>query len=442
MEQQWASSALYGELMETLRDTSHLSSFKLFLVPSAGYLVIGDDVNTLRGIMHVTVHYWKGDNICDTEIPEATAVSIFDEAEIEKLVRTVLCSLKRGLDLFEEKDDGHFVRTRSGSPGNPYGFYELCPSLASTDTAVFAFIYVDHLSDISSNTVSGSRSGVASSENVNVYIVYTDCQTTIGGCILTDTPQLSNLSAQLCQLSIREAAIVEDAALEGVLVEQGLVYSTATETFKRSLEFDPDAASARIKRLLLLESQDAYASLLAQSRSANLVTRIPFSGAKHTAVSGTQVLVACFLSLLENVNLESITEHSQNSTDAPSTCIGTFLFEVPAFSSTMLYTMADMSSLKIVDYQSSTRKTLYSILNKTVTQQGALQLLRWLRAPLTNLATISYRHDIVQYLLGEQMSGPLHSSVRRLLRSCPPFSKTAFLSAASTMLTLAQQRHL
>lgn len=430
MEQQWASSALYGELMETLQDTSHLSSFKLFLVPSAGYLVIGDDVNTLRGIMHVTVHYWKGDNICDTEIPEATAVSIFGEAEIEKLVRTVLCSLKRGLDLFEEKDDGHFVRTRSGSPGNPYGFYELCPSLASTDTAVFAFIYVDHLSDISSNTVGGSRSGVASSESVNVYIVHTDCQTTIGGCILTDTPQLSNLSAQLCQLSIREAAIVEDAALEGVLVEQGLVYSTATETFKRSLEFDPDAASARIKRLLLLESQDAYASLLAQSRSANLVTRIPFSGAKHTAVSGTQVLVTCFLSLLENVNLESITEHSQNSTDAPSTCIGTFLFEVPAFSSTMLYTMADMSSLKIVDYQSSTRKTLYSILNKTVTQQGALQLLRWLRAPLTSLTTISYRHDIVQYLLGEQMSGPLHSSVRRLLRSCPPFSKTAFLLRA------------
>lgn len=89
----------------------------------------------------------------------------------------------------------------------------------------------------------------------------------------------------------------------------------------------------------------------------------------------------------------------------------------------MLYTMADMNSLKIVDYQSTTRKTLYNLLNKTVTQHGALQLLRWLRAPTTDLAVISYRHDIVQYLSGEHLSGPLHASVRRTLRSCPHFQE-------------------
>lgn len=432
MEQQWASPSLRRELLEALRDTAHLTSFKLFLVPSAGYLVLGDDVDALRRLMQVTVQYWKDDGICDTETPEATAILVFSETEVERLVRAVFFSLKRGLDLFEERSDGRFVRTRSGSPGNLYAFYELCPSLASNDTSVFAFIYVDHFSDAPSSAISGSRSSVASTEVVNVYIVYTDCQTTIGGCILTDTPQLSNLSAQICQLSVREAAIVENKTLEGILVEQGLVYAVATETFKRSLGFDYDAAHARIRRLLLMEAYEVYASLLAQSRGAGLVTRIPFLNAKHAPVQGNQVLVACLISLLEHVNLESLSEqsqHSQDSVDASSS-VGTFLFEVPIFSSTMLYTMADMNSLKIVDYQSTTRKTLYNLLNKTVTQHGALQLLRWLRAPTTDLAVISYRHDIVQYLSGEHLSGPLHASVRRTLRSCPSFSRTAFLLRA------------
>lgn len=427
MEQPWATSLLYRELLETLRDTAHLSSFKLFLVPSAGYLVVGDDVNALRDIMHVESRYWQNEGLSDIETPEATVVSIFNESDIEKLVRAVLFSLKRGLDLFEEKGDRHFIRTRSGSPGNPYSFYELCPSLASEDMTAFAFIYVDYSSDVPSSNISNSRLGVTSSDNVNVYMVYTDCQATIGGCIFTDTPQLSKIAAQICQLSIREAAIVENKTLEGILVEQGLAYSIATETFKRVIEFDSDAAYARIKRLLLLESQDTYASLLAQARSASLVTKIPFLSTKHAAISGNQVLLACFLSLLEHINLESICEQSQQSTDASSPCVGTFLFEIPAFSSTMLYTMADMSSLKLVDYQSNTRKTLYSLLNKTVTQHGSLQLLRWLRAPATDLNIISYRHDIVQYLLEERMTGPLYASIQRILRSCPLFSKTAFI---------------
>lgn len=433
MEQQWASS-LRKELLEALRDTAHLTSFKLFLVPSAGYLVVGDDISALRRIMHVVVQYWTDDGICDVETPEAITIVVFNQTEIERLVRAVLFSLKRGLDLFEERSNGRFVRTRSGSPGNPYAFYELCPSLASNDASVFAFIYVDHSSDAPSNTISGSRSSVTSTEVTNVYLVYTDCQTTIGGCILTDTPQLSNLSAQICQLSVREVAIVENKVLEGILVEQGVVYTVATETFKRSLAFDYDAAHIRIKRLLLMEGYEVYTSLLAQSRSAGLVTRIPFLNAKHSTVQGNQILVACLISLLEHVNLENISEQSQHSQTLvdTSSSVGTFLFEVPVFSSTMLYTMADMTSLKIVDYQSNTRKTLYNILNKTVTQHGALQLLRWLRAPVTDLAVLLYRHDIVQYLLGEQMSGPLYASVRRTLRSCPPFSKTAFLLRAYT----------